>query len=438
MPNPTEVVIIKRDGSITPYTTYGSARADAVSGDLIQIRADLLNEQIVLKDLVDIWIMPGVVINNTTGDTITNPIVSGVSQEVHCKISGHGIIKNTGSYRSIFIDNVDSELSIECDYIENSGSAICVQIKNAFKFNITCNKVHSQKNVAIWLGEYVTTLTGFVEQVNINISKVESGIPGFGSSVFISHCNGFININEIQTIYAKGHCFSHRAGEVIARIKKLKTVMNTTGSIATVHTDQGTGSQKLVLYFDEILNLNGIAIASSIAIHHHQGTGIFIGRRIYSKDNNAVDIGGDNIKGSIICNEIVSDALSGVRIEGNNAQFTIDAAFIEGYSFYGSIYAQGDANLLLKNAKLINRDSSSSSRCFVLESLSSQIPRLTVRNVKAVTGNTSSGSIFYQANFSGINIFNYGLFTNKSLDSGVTLDIGNTGNFVFIESNDLT
>jgi hypothetical protein len=72
MPNPTEVAIIKRDGSIFGvYTTYGEAREDAESGDLIQIRADLNEQQIVLLDGVDIWILPGVVVSNSSDATIT-------------------------------------------------------------------------------------------------------------------------------------------------------------------------------------------------------------------------------------------------------------------------------------------------------------------------------------------------------------------------------
>ncbi|MEZ4690668.1 MAG: hypothetical protein R3A12_10975 [Ignavibacteria bacterium] len=39
MPIPTEVAIYKRDGSFSLYTSYASARADAVDFDLIQIQS---------------------------------------------------------------------------------------------------------------------------------------------------------------------------------------------------------------------------------------------------------------------------------------------------------------------------------------------------------------------------------------------------------------
>ncbi|MEZ4690673.1 MAG: hypothetical protein R3A12_11000 [Ignavibacteria bacterium] len=119
MPNPTEVAIYKRDGSLSLYTSYASARADAVDFDLIQIRADL-NETIILKDKVDIWIMPGVVIDynpSAPGPTITDNNV-----DVESNIYGMGIIQNTRNNSSsllntILISNSNSKISIDCDLI---------------------------------------------------------------------------------------------------------------------------------------------------------------------------------------------------------------------------------------------------------------------------------------------------------------------------------
>ena len=76
------VSILKRDGTATAtYSTYEAARFASVSGDVIQIWADL-TEQIILKNGVDIWIMPGVELNNTSGVTITD-IESSISHEIH-------------------------------------------------------------------------------------------------------------------------------------------------------------------------------------------------------------------------------------------------------------------------------------------------------------------------------------------------------------------
>ena len=56
MPSPTEVSLkAKSTGALTYYSTYADARSAAGSGDTIQIWADL-DEQIILKDGVDIFI----------------------------------------------------------------------------------------------------------------------------------------------------------------------------------------------------------------------------------------------------------------------------------------------------------------------------------------------------------------------------------------------
>ena len=180
MPNPTEVAIIKRDGSMSMYTDYASARASAVSKDrdMIQIRADL-DEPIILKDKVDIWIMPGVVINNTTGGaTVTDNNVA-----VICTIYGEGIIKNTrdvGStwYECIKISNSNTELSIECDYIEGIGGTTpnslqgpCIYITNGKKFHLKCNKVYNQRDCGIFIGN----ISNVISDINLNIQKIETG-----------------------------------------------------------------------------------------------------------------------------------------------------------------------------------------------------------------------------------------------------------------------
>lgn len=440
MPNTTDKVsVLKSDGTNTYYPSYSAARGAIVSGaadhSLIIVWADL-NEQIVLLDGTDIWITPGATVNNTSGVTITD-VEGGSSKEVHCKIYGDGIIKNTGSNSCIHIDHESSELFIECFKVENVGSSVCVDIKNANTFELTCDRVFSQTGVTIWLGRYNTntnTLEGFVEYINLNISKIESGTTTTGLTSLITDCNGFIKVNKILNNYL-GHALSHRAGEVTARIKKLTSIMHSSGGIATVHTDQGTNEQKLILYFDEIQNLNGPSTNSAIAIHHHQGTGIFIGRKVYSRDGAGIDI--YNTKGYISCNEIISENLWGIRLDSNNEKITIDAEYIEGYAAFGCVYGQGDANFQIKNAHLNNKDTSSVSRCIVLEAISSETPSVSLNNVKAVTGNTDDGSIIYMVNFSNISIKNYGLFANKELDSGVTLVIGTLSNFLFVESGDL-
>ncbi|MCY7363312.1 MAG: hypothetical protein LH629_14785, partial [Ignavibacteria bacterium] len=318
----TKLSILKRNGDQSNfYDTFLDARAASVSGDLIQVWADL-NEQIVLKDKVDIWIMPGVVVNNTTTNVLTKgPTITDKNVAVDCKIYGMGIIINTLDigvtwYECIKISNSGSILSVECNYIEGIGKGTnpdeingpCIYIENGKKFHLKCNEVYNHRNVGISIG----SSSNIVPDIILTIQKIKTGIHEgssyYGNSALITHGNGFININEIECSNL-GHCFSHRGGTVIAKIKKLTSINNTSRYPAAVHMAQGTTSQKLILYFDEIQALKGVVTTSNstTGIEISQGTGIFIGSRLYSKNGYAIEITGDNVKGSITCNEIISD-----------------------------------------------------------------------------------------------------------------------------------
>jgi len=446
MPDP-RVSILKRDGLQSAfYTNYADARTASADGDVIIVWGDL-NEPINLKNKVDIWLLPGVIVNNTTTDTATKgPTVRDNGNSVECNIYGLGIILNTffnnsDYYECINISGVNTKLSVECDYIEAIGSTIlnsisgsCVNVSRAKKFHLNCKKIYNQNNNGIALGSIAK-----IEDLNLNIQTIETGIPGStntGNTALITRGNGFIRIDEILCRNL-GHCFSHRNGEITANIKKLTTKMNRANAIAAVHLDQGTGTQKLIMYFDEILNFNG-SFNSGIGIHLHEGTGIFIGRRVYSENEEGVDISGNNTKGYIKINEIISLNKAAIRSFSNNEQIIIDSDYIEGFGITGSVYMQDDANLILKNAKIINTDDTSDSKCIVLEKPDTLLPNLTLNNIKAVTGNTSVGTIIFQAGFTGISIKNYGFFANKNLDTGISLAIGDSSNFFFIVSPDLT
>ena len=233
---------------------------------------------------------------------------------------------------------------------------------------------------------------------------------------------------------------------------KLETIGNSkigitinTGLISTVLVGQGDGNQNLVLYFDEIQNLRGTGSSTtSNTIEIAQGTCFLIGRRIFSNDGYAVSITQPFPLSSILtnaninCEEIESKNFSGIFISNVTNEVIIKANVISGYSYYCPVSGQGSANFLIKNSYLLNRDNTSNSRCIVLEKTNNNIPKMTLNNIKAVTGNMSSGSIIFQANFTGVNVKNYGLFSNKLLDSGITLTIGDDDNFLFIQSDYLT
>ena len=444
MPNPTEVVIIKRDGSITPYTTYGSARADAVSGDLIQIRADL-NEQILLKNLVDIWIMPGVVIDFVAvSPTPQGPTITDNNTAVTCNIYGMGIIKNTdtttsGRFECIKISNSNTKLSIECDYIEAVGSTVasrsgpCIYIQNGIKFHLICNKVYNKNNVAMWIGSLTTPII----DINLNVKLVETGIIttlDSGGSAIITHGNGFINIDEILCRNS-GHCLSHRAGDMVARIKELKTICNRAGqNIACVHipsTTQGTGTQELILYFDEIQCLKGNTGSSEVlsgsGVEATGGKSILIGRRIFSSSSYAISYGGTQTNGGLLkCDEIVSESNIAINLGTFLYEFNIIANYIEGnYTGIGNsvvILTSGSSAIYtIKNSTIKNNNTSASSKGIYFENIN---PIVTLNKVKIISGSENINNI-YLGNGNSIDVFNYGLFLNDGIDQDkIILKIG--------------
>ncbi|MBS1518609.1 MAG: hypothetical protein JSS91_11035 [Bacteroidetes bacterium] len=426
----TEVSVLDKYGDTTYYSNYADAITDIINSEiehpLVQIWADL-DEQIILLDGVDIWIAPGVTISKSAGNTITDNNVAA-----KCNIYGEGNIKNSGSGNSINISHGNSKLNIVCNFIENSATNVqttAVVVTKCEKFHLRCNKVISNGN-GLWIGFNDTNMA---EDLNLEVENLETGniATSFTGTSLYTNANGFLKIDEILC-KKNGHCFRQSSGTIIAEIRKFKSIH--VQDISTVHIDQGTlESQKLSLYFDEILNLH------SIALNHHQGSGMFIGRNIFSKDDSAVDMSGNNLKGYVKCNKIISENKNGVRSDDNDQEIVVNSNYIEGHSLYGCIYLQGDANILIKNAKLFN-NSSSDSRCLVLEKLDNNTPNLTLNNVKSVTGNLVDGSIIFLANFDGIDIKNYSLFTNIYLDpsENITLLIGKLINYLYITNEDLT
>lgn len=445
--------ILKRNGDMSAtYPTYAAARAASVAGDVIQIWADL-NEQIPLKDRVDIWIMPGVELNNTT--TPFSPrTVTDSSIEVHCRIYGHGKITNTGSNgKCIFLGNSLSELSVECDYVFGN-DGICIHISQASKFHLTCNYVYNRDELAILIGN--TESAGLIPDLNLNISSVQTGLATSfvtGITAIITRANGFIKIDEILCRNL-GHCLSHREGTIIATIKKLQTTNNylkSGAAGATVHVGQydlntgGLGNQKIILYFDEILALEG-EFAASLAIEHHEGTGIFIGRSVYS-DSSSIQISKAALnapilpKGYLRIDKIIGATGNALLLNDFTDQITIDADYIEGNAGgeAGAIYSLAPANFLLKNAKVVNKNTNIQSRGISLVAVGESLPTVELKDVKIVTSDTGGippyNEIIYINIMSTINIKNYNLIANRNIETFVNLEIGKAANYNFIFNN---
>lgn len=448
MPDPTQVSILKRDGTQnTYYETYEDARDVAVSGDVIQIWADISNEQIELLNGVDIWIAPGVEIKSGSSQTT---IVAPTTGDLNCNIYGQGIIKNDTNGNCIFIDNEDAKLTIECDHIEGTGgstSSVSVNIKKANKFYLSCNKVYNKDGQAIRIGEPLNP--GLIQELNLQISKVETGntsSSSTGTTAITTRGNGFLKIEEILCRNL-GHCLSHREGEITARIKNLTTATRRTGnSAATVHIDQyqfgQVGTQKLILYFDEIKALSeGTGIVSNDGIQVREGTGIFIGRRVFSEDSAAIQIVQANTKGSVMCDEIISQSSVALTLNNFTNQITINANYIEGNESGGVIFCEGLSNFIIKNAKIVNNNGASPSRgIFLQPDINDDFPSVELNNVKVVSGNLDSGVIIYLNSTEEfpVNIKNFGLFANRSLESYIDLKVGTSSNYLFVESSELT
>ena len=437
----TEVSVLDKYGETTYYSNYADARRDIINSEiehpLVQIWADL-DEQIILLDEADIWIAPGVTISNSSGDTITDNNVA-----VKCNISGYGNLTqtSTGFYAVCNFTNSNSKVSVKCDIIENeSASQACVS-SSAKKFHLECNLVYGKSHGGVYLNNNNS------DDLNINAEKIVTGEItelSLGTTAIISRGNGFMHINEILCRNL-GHCLSHRAGEIIANIFKLITVTRRTGdSASTAQISQGSQSQKLILYFDEINALSeGENISSNDGIQVTQGIGIFIGRKVTSKENYAVQFNGFNLNGYIKCNEIESDLFYALGMNNFTTKVEFNINNIQGNND-GVVFAYGSANFILKSSKIKNLNSNLPSRVISLYKYNNTFPNSTFNNIKLITGNTNTTEIILSAEFPFPNdpfisdITNFGLFVNEGINSNyINLLVGIDNNFLYIDSIDL-
>ncbi|MCY7361975.1 MAG: hypothetical protein LH629_07920, partial [Ignavibacteria bacterium] len=350
----TEVSVVNSSSGVpTFYSTYAAARTAASDGDLIQVWANLTNDQILLKNNVDVWIAPARVIDMTTD----MPTVQD-DGSVTCNIYGYGIIKNSyhtstsgDHYECIRITNSSSKVSIQCDYIEgigriynsgidaNEGVSILIEgLYSSQSFRLQCNKVINQNNSAIvFRNADVFTPEN---EINLNVKTVQSGISGVsgsGRTAVELAGKGFVSINEV-ICPVKGSCLVHKAGNIIANIIKLTT---SDASEPAVWVGDGDESQDLKLYFNEIKNIN---TTSGDAVRVTQGIVNIIGRKIYSSKGLSLDLKEDIISAYFQCNEINSGT-KGINLYNHNEAVVIQANFIEGSNgHYGVIYCDAHTN----------------------------------------------------------------------------------------------
>lgn len=433
----TEVAVVTASTGVqTFYSTYAAARTAANANDLIQIWADLTDEQILLKDGVDIWVAPGR--NIETSDSM--PIIldndGGYTDAVTMNITGYGNFINTNEkYGCVRIINGDSKISIICERLEGIGYdpesllGVTILIENAAMFNLNCKRVSNSNHRSI----YFDTL---VDNINIEVETIESGDYDDGDALTIRG-NGFITANEVIS-YGNGSCLIHKEGNIIANILKLTTKANTSeSSKSTIMISDGDSNQNLTLYFDEIQNLHSEA---GSAVEQTEGFLNLIGRRIYSDLGYSLDLSAD---ADIIVNEIISSVRC-INIHNRSGQIIIDADYIEGSTAEtdGVVYSTGDSNFILRNMKIKNINTSGTTSPYSLGIYldGSDTIDLQLENVILVTGDTSMDSKTIDSLIAR-DVKNLALFVNKPKSANITLLIGTevtTGNYKYIESSDIT
>ena len=428
-------VVTAATGAVTFYSTYASARTAANAGDLIQIWADLTDEQILLKDGVDIWIAPGRIIKTSNEMPLIIDNITGYTSPVNVNITGNGIFRNSSDkHKCVKITNSGSKITIMCDSIEGIGTDpedsewATVHIVNAAKFYLTCNKVSNVNQKAIYFDNEVA-------DININADIIENGEYAGGDVISIKG-DGILNANEV-ICRNNGSCLNHKAGTFIANILKLTSVNEDVESAGTVHLSDGTGTQNLTLFFDEIQNLSkegGNAVTASEGILNLNG------RYIYSKAGLSMDLAAD---ADILVDEIISKT-KGININNNpssgNKKVIIDANIIEGSNGNdGVIRSATGSNYVVRNAKIKNTATSSPSIGIYIETGTNTLDQaIELENLIIVTGvDTTDFSLFRDGTTVGIIIKNLGLFVKKDKNTLVTFAIGTSTNYKYVVSTDV-
>jgi len=424
-------------GALTFYSNYASARTASNAGDLIQIWADLTDEQLLLKDGVDIWIAPGRIIETSQGMPLIIDNDTGYTSPVSVNITGNGIFRNSNDkYRCVAIYNSASKVTIICDSLEGVGTDpensewATVHIVDAAKFHLTCNKVSNLNQKAIYFENEVA-------DIDINVDVIENG-EFDGGDVLSIKGNGFLNSNEV-ICRNNGSCLNHKAGTFIANILKLTSTNIDIETAGTVQLSDGTGTQNLTLFFDEIQNLSkegGNAVTASEGILNLNG------RYIYSKNGMSMDLAAD---ADILVDEIISKT-KGININNNptsgNKKIIIDANIIEGSNGNdGVIRSATGSNYVIRNAKIKNTYTGSSSPHSIgiyIASGDANNQSIEIENVIIVTGTDTNDYSLFRAGTSGIAIKNLGLFVKKDKNTNVSFAIGTITNFKYIISTDIT
>ncbi|HMS35002.1 MAG TPA: hypothetical protein PKC91_13050 [Ignavibacteria bacterium] len=390
------------------------------------------NEQILLKDGVDIWVAPGRVIETSNSEPLIIDNVGGYTSAVNVSITGNGIFRNTNAkYGCIKMTNSGSKVSINCDSLENAADdntsleGSNIYIVNASKFHLMCDRISNANQRAIYFANEVG-------DININANIIENGNIEGGDTISLKG-SGFLNVNEV-ICNNDGSCLNFKAGTLIANILKLTTIDAHLSTAGTVQLSGGTETQNLTLYFDEIQNLS---TSGGDGVNASEGTLNLFGRRIFSATGMSMDLA---TNADILVDEIISE-VNGINIHnGSTQKIIIDSNYIEGSNGNdGVIKSVNGSNYILRNAKVKNTYLSSPSIGIYIDTGSQTIE---IENLIIVTGTETTDFSIFRNSTTNIDIKNLGLFVKKAISLHITLKIGTgtgTGeNFKYIISNDIT
>lgn len=433
-------VITASTGVTTFYSTYAAAWSAASSGDLIQIWADLSDEQILLKDGVDMWIAPGRILSMSNELPVITDNNGTYTVPVTCSITGNGVIRNDNNADGcIRIINGASNISIQCDSLEGIGwpadpykgaTVVITNITDAQKFSLKCKKITSQYNAAIAF-DAVTSGTN-INSININVNRIETGIADDDSTVpaVVLKGTGFVEIEEI-TCHNSCTCLLVEAGNITANILKMttKNINHFSAPYSpAVEVSGGDGTQKLELYFDEIQGLSG-----GDAVKISNGTATLIGRRIYSEAGLSLNLIEDIVRANVQCVDIISGGRC-ININNSDDQILIDANYIEGNTGPndGVVYSNNGGNFFLRNAKIKNlRTSGTSPFSLAIYLGNTGTIDMMIENLICVTSDSDQEDARTILSATSRNVKNLGLFVNRPV-SGITLKIGDASNNKFI------
>ena len=185
----SKVILIKSSGVTRGFNTIQSAINGALSGDTLTVYNGTYNEQVIVKDSVDMFCLPGVIItsNNINGTLIDNSIKATVV------LIGKPTITNTGGGNSINLTNTGSYLNQSNDF---QNLTVYDNLISSGTFDsvgniITEDSIHVFNDITA-SGNLVVEGTAFFNSTSINYTTSASYAVSSSFARFCIICKKFI------------------------------------------------------------------------------------------------------------------------------------------------------------------------------------------------------------------------------------------------------